>query len=420
MNGCVKISRQTYTDLISNSRNGILQEAPDRIRKLLDASLRIQDSAPFPIGTEIYNSPLFSQDHRIDGIFDPLFKDAKTVVISTALVLRALNLSPSEFREDLLFWFKCASLSMDHLLDNFDAFVFPTADAGAESRVIDLIIGSTLLGWITYSANVSEVSTASYFKISYAQVFTWLGVWQSFARDPDTPQAPYHYRLYTSFALDCANAWLVRNGSILVRTTTFADREFYFTHFEQLSARAWHSGQLEAANATLGNLFEVSLTSVLRFARNEINSDFSKERLDNVLLYIRAELGDADLHRALRNLYRRHQGNNTNHTTVVGQLIRRIFHRLRCVLLLHAILSQASVFAGVQCADALIIARKIVCFCAKQVIRHGDPIEDYFLQSWHNFSYLMLGGMGLTDDAPQASMNSLPCLSNESSARLGH
>jgi len=392
----------------------------------------VPGSVPLPIGRNVYDfeevSPLFLWDHGIYGIFDTLCKDAATVLTSAALALRALNLSPSEFRDDLLFWFECASLRLDDLLDNSETFFFhfllndyvgPPVSS-KKSGSMDLLMGSTLLGWVTYSANVSEVSTASYFKLSYAQVIAQLAL-DSLERKFDPlfrPQDLYH--VCASFALDCANAWLVRNGSIPDRTTTFAQRVSYFAHFEQLSSRAWHSSNLEAANATLGNLFEVSLTSALRFTRNEINSDFSKEGLDNVLLYIRAELGDVDLHRALRDLYRSHQGNNTNHTTVVGQLITRIFHRLRCVLLLHAILSQASVFAGVQCPDALIIAQKIVCFCAKQVIRHGDPIEDYFLQSWHNFSYLMLGGMGLTDDCPQASMNSLPLLSNESSARLGH
>ena len=411
MNGCVKILRHTYTDLLANEHNSILRQVPGRLRKLLDPSLPIQDSASLEIYDLSDISPLFSRDPEIGAI-------TKTVVMSAALALRALNLSPSEFREDLLFWFKYASLRLDHLLDGGQRLHYLSHFIWGG---VDSLVGSTLLGWITYSANVSEVSTASYFKISYAQIVTRVALLQSFQLQPETTfwlQDQDH--LYASFALDCVNAWLVRNGSIPARTTTFAQRESYFAHFEQLSSRAWHSSNLEAANTTLGNLFEVSLASVLRFARSEINSDFSKEGLDNVLLYIRAELGDVDLHHALRDLYRSHQGNNTNHTTVVGQLITRIFHRLRCVLLLHAILSEESVFVGVQCPDALIIAQKIVCFCAKQVIRHGGPIEDYFLQSWHNFSYLMLGGMGLTDDSPQASMNSLPCLSNESSARLGH
>ena len=415
MNACVKILRETYTNLLANEHNDILREVPGRLRKLLDPLLPIQESASLEIYSLSEVSPLFSRDFGIDKFIDELLTDTKTVVMSAALALRALNLSPSEFREDLLFWFKYASLRLDHLLD--EPHYWPEHSL----QGINALVGSTLLGWITYSANVSEVSAASYFKISYAQVVIRLALLQS-AQNlwPRLELLGDQDQVVVSFSLDCANAWLVRNGSIPARTTTFAQRESYFAHFEQLSSRAWHSSNLEAANATLGNLFEVSLTSVLRIARNEINSDFSKEGLDNVLLYIRAELGDVDLHRALRDLYRSHQGNNTNHTTVVGQLITRIFHRLRCVLLLHAILSQASVFAGVQCADALIIAKKIVCFCAKQVIRHGDPIEDYFLQSWHNFSYLMLGGMGLTDNCPQASMNSLPLLSNESSARLGH
>lgn len=147
---------------------------------------------------------------------------------------------------------------------------------------------------------------------------------------------------------------------------------------------------MEAVNATVGNLFEASLTSVLRLAKKESNFDFSREGAADSLQYIRSELGDSDLHLALHHLYLSHQGKNTDHTNVVGQLITRIFHGLRCVLFLHAVLSQESVYIGIQSSDALIIARKTVAFCGKQVISRAGPVEDYFLQSWHNFSYLRL------------------------------
>lgn len=136
-------------------------------------------------------------------------------------------------------------------------------------------------------------------------------------------------------------------------------------------------------------------------AKKESHFDFSREGVAEILQYVRSELGDFDLHRALHHLYLSHQRRNTDHTKVVGQLITRLFHRLRCVLFLHTVLSQESVYIGVRSSDALIIARKVVAFCGKQVIRRGGLIEDYFLQSWHNFSYLMIGGIGLTNDCPQ-------------------
>ena len=45
--------------------------------------------------------------------------------------------------------------------------------------------------------------------------------------------------------------------------------------------------------------------------------------------------------------------------------------------------------------DAVIIAKKIVYFRSKRVIRRGGRTDDSFFLSWHNFSYLMLGGIGL-------------------------
>ena len=131
------------------------------------------------------------------------------------------------------------------------------------------------------------------------------------------------------------------------------------------------------------------------FAIDEITGDSDRGRGADVLQYIRLELADMDLHAALQRLYRSFQGPNTEHTRVEGQLINRLFHRLRCVLFLHSVLSSDSISAGMKNPDAVIIAKKIIYFCGKQVIRRGGPIEDYFLLSWHNFSYLMLGGIGL-------------------------
>ena len=148
---------------------------------------------------------------------------------------------------------------------------------------------------------------------------------------------------------------------------------------------------------------ELSLGWVCRFAKTELVSELDRGKVGEVLQYVRSELGDRDLHAALQRLYQSFQGESTNHLTVEGQWITRLFHRLRCVLFLHSVLSAESIYDGIRNADSRIIAKKIIYFCGKQVIRRGGPIEDYFLLSWHNFSYLMLGGMGLSDDCPQES-----------------
>jgi len=325
--------------------------------------------------------------------------NSHTARTAATLALRAIQGSPSDCRDNLEFFFKLAALSLDRCLN------VALDDPFGYQIVSNSIIASTLLAWVTYSSNISEFSTSSYFMMSYAQAVHAAAAVDTIDRFR-SPPIPKNVRtecfLHASVALDCANAWLIRNGMYPPRTTTFAQRKLYFTHFEDLNSATWHPATLEAANTTLGNLFEVCLTAALQFAKNELNLNLSREGADNVLQYIRAELGDADLHRALKDLYRSHQGTNTNHTTVVGQLTTRLFHRLRCVLLLHEILSQDSIYTGAQTPDAINIATKIVCFCGKQVIRRGGPIEDYYLQSWHNFSYLMLGGMGLPDDSPPA------------------
>src|SRR5215471_10472196 len=90
---------------------------------------------------------------------------------------------------------------------------------------------------------------------------------------------------------DCPSVCLSVRHCWMTARNNPTQREVYFTRFENLSSRAWHSGTLEAANATLGNLFEASLMSVLRFAKNESNFHFSREGADHILQYIRSELG---------------------------------------------------------------------------------------------------------------------------------
>jgi len=372
----------------------------------------LENSGPPLVSISTESLDLDFQESTVFPVRDAFYYDVETARTAAALALRAMHRSPFEFREDLELFFKLAAASLDRCLNR--NFTIWDGTFLATWTATDSVIASNLLAWVTYSANVAESNTSYYFSLSYAQVR--LPPWD-LTRKPSSQRLVYEtndertrYNLYALFALDCANAWLIRNRTCPPRTTTFTQREHYFTHFEKLTSREWHSGTLEAANATLGNLFEVSLTAVLRFAKKESNLNFSRKGADKILQYIRSELGDADLNRALKELYRSHQGKNTDHTTVVGQWLTRIFHRLRCVLLLHAILSQESVYIGAQAPDAINIATKIVCFCGRQVIRRGGPIEDYFLQSWHNFSYLMLGAMGLPDDCPQAGMNSNSCI----------
>jgi hypothetical protein len=133
-----------------------------------------------------------------------------------------------------------------------------------------------------------------------------------------------------------------------------------------------------------------------QYARKELKGDFERDNVDHVLQYIYAELGDRDLHSALRTLYQSFQGAQTNHTTVEGQLITRLFHRLRSTLLLLTVLEAPSVQLGVLTPKAEYLGSKIISFCWIQAIRRDGPIEDYYMISWHNFCHLLLGGMVLS------------------------
>lgn len=203
--------------------------------------------------------------------------------------------------------------------------------------------------------------------------------------------------VFGPFIIDCANAWTVRHGRIPRRSTMFTQRVTYFEALRLTeNSGAWYSGTLEAANSTLGNLLEVALTSACQLARKESEFDFAQDIINDVLQYIRAELGDIDLHSALRTLNESFQGTQTDHTTVEGQLITRLFHRLRCVLLLHTVLEAPSIHEGFTCPKAGYIGRKVISFCRTQAIRRDGPIEDYYLISWHNFGHLLLGGVAIS------------------------
>jgi hypothetical protein len=266
------------------------------------------------------------------------------------------------------------------------------------------ILAANLLGWNLYSTYVKEASASACFKLAFATLSFQLNSGLEFEGHD---MYSHSTRDDSPFILDCANAWVVRNGEITPRWTTFSQRVRYFDRFRVYKAPEWdiwNSSELEAANSTIGNVMEVGVHWLHRFAKQEAEFNFSREKVDQVLQYIRSELGDTDLQGALSALYRSSQGPNTNHATLQGQLITRLFHRMRCVLFIHQALSADSIYLGVRDRDALTIAQKVTYHCLRQVIRREGPIEDYFRMSWHNFSYLMLGGIGLTDDCPQRSM----------------
>jgi hypothetical protein len=147
---------------------------------------------------------------------------------------------------------------------------------------------------------------------------------------------------------------------------------------------------------------EVCLTCAYQVARKEGTHNSNKDTVGEVLQYVRAELGDVQLHAALQAIHRSFQGLDTDHSTVEGQLITRLFHRLRCVLLLLTILEADSIQYGVHTPKANYIAKIVVSFCRSQAIRRGGPIDDYYMISWHNFSHLLLGGMALpTEECPE-------------------
>jgi hypothetical protein len=167
---------------------------------------------------------------------------------------------------------------------------------------------------------------------------------------------------------------------------------------ESDTSGAWYSGTLEAANSTIGNVMEVSLRAINELVRNVQAGQVNPVVNPNLLHYIRAELGDLDLRDGILTISESFQGSLTNHATVEGQLITRLFHRLRCVLLIKAILEAPDIQSGIASPQVRDLGRIIISCCQKQLIGRARPIEDYFLLSWHNFSVLLLGGLALTEE----------------------
>jgi hypothetical protein len=310
--------------------------------------------------------------------------------ITSALNARCLGIP--EFRGVALVYGELARTALDHSIAN--------------EKLCSLdIISSNLLGWLAYSGPMEEVDATDYFKLSYTLVCMEL----------KTPKLYSWWKAveercnYSPFILDCASAWITRNGGLSPRLTTFTQRVHYFQAFiSSGDSELWYPSLLEAANSTVGNIMEVALGWTYRFSKGEFTEGVDRVQVEQVLLYIRSELGDPGLHAALQLLYQSSQGHNTDHTTAEGELITRLFHRLRCVLFLHAVLSAPSISGGFRHPEITLIARKIVYFCHKQVVRRGGLVNDHFRfeVSWHNFSYLLLGGIGLhLGDCPQTGMD---------------
>jgi hypothetical protein len=266
-------------------------------------------------------------------------------------------------------------------------------NSAIELGVVDTqsIFTSHLLAWIAYSTCSQEIFAHVHFKGSLAFLSFVMDKLQSRAKP-----LPEILIIYGPFIIDCANAWTTRHGTIPRRYTNFSQRVKYFDDLRSSDqSDSWHPGLLEAANSTLGNLMEVALTWTYNIAMREATFNFSRDNVHDILQYIRSELGDIDLRSGLSKLYRAFQGTHTNHTTVEGQLITRVFHRLRCILLLLTLLEADSIEGGISTSKANFIAKSAVCYCRTQAIEHEDPIEDHYLTSWHNFSHLLIGGVAL-------------------------
>lgn len=255
---------------------------------------------------------------------------------------------------------------------------------------------SNLLGWLTYST-CSQVGDAhSHFKCSLA-ITLYLANYASGLLLDLNPS-----RAYAAFIIDCANAWSVRNGGLPIKNTTFQGRVVYFEHLRGLRDRsnAFFAGVLEAANSTLGNLLEVSLCCTSGIVQH--NEFYNEDNIQYILQYLRAELGDPDLHHGLQQIRQSIEGDKRDHSTVEGQLTTRLFHRLTGIMLLVSVLEEPSISAGFATPRAQYLADMLVSGCRFHALRRGGPIEDYYMISWHNFSLLLLGGLALNmEDYPE-------------------
>lgn len=195
--------------------------------------------------------------------------------------------------------------------------------------------------------------------------------------------------LFGPYVLDCINAWIARNGRVPHRCTSFEQRVKYFNEISRLDvSRTWYPGILEAANTTIGYLLDISLLCVREMAESEkggLRGDSVRE--DSGLQHIRAELGDADLRKALDQIAASSQQNKANAVGVERQWTVRLFHRLDCILLLETILREQSIQQGISSPKATSLGKSIISSCRRNSLR-----------SPHNSTYLLLGGVTLSSE----------------------
>jgi hypothetical protein len=253
----------------------------------------------------------------------------------------------------------------------------------------DSLVANTL-AWVVYSTCTHETEAHIHFNGS-------MGI-LTYCMSEDCGYQSEILATFGPFIIDCVNAWTTRHGGIPQRCTTFKQRVNYFHELFLVDpAGTWYSSVLEAVNAILGNLMEISLRTIYEAARSEAEEIYVRNGVEEALEYIRAELGDFELQDDLRTIYRSFQGSQTNHTTVEGQLITRIFHRLRYILLLSTILESPGIQFGISSLKVQYLGRTILSFCRIQSIPRDGSTEDYYLM-WYNFTHLLLGGMTLTND----------------------
>lgn len=259
---------------------------------------------------------------------------------SSVFCVNALNYA-------ILAW-KSRQLSLEEYTENISTYISRAcgclngAISGSAVFLPHGVFASHLLAWIAYSCS-QEFAAPLHFKGSLA----WLSAIFDMSREKgESP--PEILTTHGPYIIDCSIAWVTRHGAIPNRSTDFSQQVKYFEELRRIDeSDSWRSGILEAANSTLGNLMEIALTWVYNITTREAAFNSSRDNVNDVLQYIRSELGDMDLYTSLKTIYEGFQGFPTNHSTVEGQLITRLFHRLRCILLLLTLLEADSIMIGV-------------------------------------------------------------------------
>ena len=260
------------------------------------------------------------------------------------------------------------------------------------------MFASNFLGWLSYTTCSRESTASVHFTGSLALLRLFLDPPAARFRIVETSVSTF-LNLFGPFIIDCANAWTVRNGETPIRNTSFSQRSNNFNELLRVDdAGLWCSGILEAANSTLGNVLEVLLVRICEVAKGEEEGDFARDGVQAAIQYVREELADVDLRDALRTIHASFHEIPLNHTTVERQMVTRLFHRLRSSLFVLALLENQSIQVGIKTPKARFLSKVIIQFCYSHAIRRGGPIEDYYLISWHNFSHLLLGGLGLSNE----------------------